>query len=175
MYDKNTIIKMCNNDFELGESLFEGLNACLPTNALNEGVGGKLLTMAALIGSTLFAGCAAQTPALEKAMDVNPNAPVTGDSVSTLAQHIAEGIIDEMRDSSSVEETVSWKAAKSVYDRLVNTDKPLADMFSRIINRNTKDLSRPQCCDDSEYDNTEHAVEQPDASYDEETQTWEYN
>lgn len=183
MYTIDDIKSMSGTDNKtLNEALLNGLGTVTTGNTLEEGVLGKIMTIGSLVAGTIFTGCAGHAPKPDMpghTLSVPETAKVSADSVNQLAMDIANGIVDEMADSSSVTSTQSWKAAKDIYGKLVEGNrKDLADMFARTINReNRKLFNTPPCCDDKQYDNNEHEVEQRynGPVYDEETGMMEYN
>lgn len=173
MYRLEDIEAMCGERGALPEALYEGIVA------LDEGIAGKILSIGALLAGTFLSGCAGTAaPAVEPVtIDIPAETPVTADSVTKLALEIADGIHDEMGDSSRVTSTKSWQAAKDIYGKLVSDKKQaLANSFARTINRKTAEFfNAPPCCDDKTYDNSEQAEQNHEPVFDEETGMTEYN
>lgn len=177
MYSIEEIFAMSGRtDRALAESLYLGLDEIgKAQKPLQEGLVGKLLTIGALVAGTVFTGCAGNQARHVPSLDINPSAPVTDKTVSSLAMEIAEGIHDEMSSADAVTDTESWKAAKDIYGKLVKDNKQgLANMFARVINRENRELfNAPPCCDDREYDNSRQEVAETRSVYNPETGYWE--
>lgn len=173
MYTVQEIESMC-GDARLARALQAGLVECA---SLQEGVVGKALSIAALVIGTIFSGCAGNHQPQVELKQVSLDEPATADSVTRLAMEIAEGINDEMKDSTSVTSTQAWQAATDIYKKLVGEKKQaLANSFARTINRETQELfNAPPCCDERKYDNTEQPEQDHGPVYDEETGMMEYN
>lgn len=157
-------------DAALRQALMEGYDSVLTESGLI----GKALTIGALLFGTIFSGCSAGGRQ-HVSLDLPENAPVNRDNVTELAMKIADEIHDEMKDSSRVEDTKSWQAAKKIYSKLNQGDtRSLANSFSRIINRQNNDLSAPPCCDETVYNNMESNPASTVGTYNAEENTWEY-
>lgn len=157
-------------DSELKMALIEGYEAALAESGFFR----KLLTIGALVAGTIFSGCSAGGKQ-QLTLGIPENTPVNRDSVTELALRIADGIHSEIQDSSRVEDTESWKAAKKIYDDLNKGDtKALANTFSRIINRENLDLSAPPCCGETAYNNKENNTLRTGGTYNADDNTWEY-
>ena len=157
-------------DSELKMALMEGYEAALAESGFLR----KALTIGALVAGTIFSGCSAGGKQ-QLSLGMPENAPVDRNSVTELALKIADGIHTEIQDSSRVEDTESWKAAKKIYDELNRGNtKALASTFSRIINRENLDLSAPPCCDETAYNNKEKDTLKSGGTYNAEENTWEY-
>lgn len=157
-------------DSELKIALMEGYEAALAESGFLR----KALTIGALLVGTIFSGCSTGGKQ-QLSLGMPENEPVNRSSVTELAMKIADGIHTEMKDSSRVEDTESWKAAKKIYDDLnKGNTKTLAHTFSRIINAENIDLSAPPCCDDTAYNNKENNTLTSGGTYNAEDNTWEY-
>lgn len=177
MYSVDEIFLMSGMaDRALAESLYLGLDEIgRQQKPLQEGIGGKLLTIGAILAGTIFSGCAGNQARNVPALDVDQAATVSNQTVSTLAMEIANGIHDEMETSDRVTDTQSWQAAKDIYRNLVDSKKQgLADMFARVVNRKTKEFfNAPPCCDNATYDNTRQEVPEQHSEYNPATGYWE--
>ena len=161
-------------DSELKTALIEGYETVLAESGFLPGFAKKVLTIGALVAGTIFSGCSAGGNQKFK-VDLPENTPATRDSVTALAIQIADGIRAEMKDSSRVEDTESWKAVNKIYKDLKNGDTPtLANTFSRIINDMNADLSSPPCCGETAYNNKENNAVTSGGTYNAEDNTWEY-
>ena len=161
----------------LAKTLLDGYTAILESQALEEGIAGKALTIGALVAGTLFSGCAGNAPKSVPALDLPPDAPVTDTTVNQLAIDIANQIIDEMDTASSVESTAAAQSANDIYKKLeAGNHKALANMFARTIKQRTKLwFTGSPTYDGRTYNNRESEAPKPSATYNTETGTWEYN
>lgn len=164
-------------DRRLANTLLDGYVAILESQALEEGIAGKALTVGALVAGTLFGGCAGNTAKAAPRLDLRPDAPVTDTTVNQLAIDIANQIIDEMDTASSVESTAAAQSANDIYRKLeAGNHKALADMFARTIKQRTRQwFTGSPIYDGRTYDNKETETPKASATYNTNTGTWEYN
>lgn len=155
------------------EAVAEGYRA-----TLTEGLGGRILTIGALLLSSLMAGCAGHSPKVDvPEVHMDMETPVDRESVNELAKQLVGGMKTEMRDSTSLTSTKSWHAAQEVYGNLMSrNEKALAHMFARTINQEkAEQFNNPPFGEQVSYNNAEKAPEPaPQATYDAESGTWEY-
>lgn len=157
-------------DSSLKFALIEGYEAALAESGFLR----KALTVGALVAGTIFSGCSTGGKQ-QLSLGMPENSPVNRDSVTELALRIADGIHTEIKDSSRVEDTESWKAARKIYGELnQGNTRALANTFSRIINRENMDLSAPPCCDETAYNNRENDTVTTGGTYNAEDNAWEY-
>jgi len=155
------------------EAVAEGYRA-----TLTEGLGGRILTIGALLLSSLMAGCAGHSPKVDiPEVHLDMETPVDRESVNELAKELATSMKNEMKVSPSIDSTESWKIADKVYNNLMSRNETaLAHMFARTINQEkAEQFNNPPFGEQVSYNNAEKAPEPaPQATYDAESGTWEY-
>jgi len=117
----NTYLKKLINDNTLVESIMSGYNI------IHEGVIGKALGTAALVGSLAMPAMANQT---------NDSIPNNPDEVKNYATELINDVQDEYLDTYDIDKSKAYKKVLTTYDTLKEKDPKLANLFARKINLN---------------------------------------